>query len=255
MNYQTFLINLDKSTDRLAASTEMLNALGLEFERVPAIYGADLLAEDVAQAYTTRTSNRYHKELNLGEIGCYLSHRKTWKLIIKRKLDFALIFEDDFLPKVESINEIITLVNQIQTPWHLIKLMGKHKRADEICGHPMKELTFSLLKKVPTRTGMQIVSNEGAKRLLASSKPFSRPVDVDLQYWWEKNIWVHGIQPYPFKSNSEGSSEIEKFSNRKAAKKSRLKKLGNKISFTLNTQRQAKKLIQREPQLLTPPLG
>ena len=32
-------------------------------------------------------------------------------------------------------------------------------------------------------------------RALASRKPFGRPIDVDLRFWWENNLTVLGVIP------------------------------------------------------------
>jgi len=41
----------------------------------------------------------------------------------------------------------------------------------------------------------QAVSKNGAQKLLSASSPFFRPVDVDIQHYWERNIDVIGLEP------------------------------------------------------------
>lgn len=46
-----FVINLDKSTERMAKISERLNQLGISYERIPAVYGADLSQEEIDKYY------------------------------------------------------------------------------------------------------------------------------------------------------------------------------------------------------------
>jgi GR25 family glycosyltransferase involved in LPS biosynthesis len=52
---------------------------------------------------------RCHRHLNLGELGCLLSHRKTWKTFLKSGYDYGLILESDSTIKDNALlQHIIT---------------------------------------------------------------------------------------------------------------------------------------------------
>ena len=98
MNNDIFVINLNKSKSRLANSTQRLADVGLTFSRIPAVYGADLSADEKERYYNKNLNKKlFYRELNDGEIGAYLSHRKVWQEIVDRQLDYGIIFEDDFI--------------------------------------------------------------------------------------------------------------------------------------------------------------
>ena len=46
-----FVINLDKSTERMAKISKRLDELEIPFERMPAVYGADLSQEEIDKYY------------------------------------------------------------------------------------------------------------------------------------------------------------------------------------------------------------
>jgi len=70
---QFFVINLDKSQDRLIRMRNDFARNGLEFERFPAVYGKSLTEEERKHVY--HYDSRYLKRgLADGEIGNYLSH-------------------------------------------------------------------------------------------------------------------------------------------------------------------------------------
>jgi len=246
MKYSVFLINLPKSVDRLETSDKLSKDQGIGYERVPAVYGADLSDEEITSAYNAGSAGSYYKQLSCGEVGCYLSHRLCWQAIVDRDLDFAVILEDDFLYQGGDFAEIIRLVEGLPSPWYYLKLAGRDNASDRIDCTPMGAFSLCRFRRVPTRTAAQIVSREGARRLLAASAPFSRPVDVDLQYWWEKDIIVHGILPFPFASNSQAESEIQKLACRKTARKSRLRRIISQVDFFLKSHWQARRLLSEE---------
>jgi len=225
------LINLDKSRDRLACCEQRLGDANLCYERISAVFGADLNAAQIDQHYSKHLGRRsYYKELNVGEIGCYLSHRKAWQKIVDEKLDFAVILEDDFYLSGD-LARVMDLVGEIQHEWHYIKLAEHNRKRKTIHHIPLAEYSLVTYGKVPARTCAQVVSLSGAKRLLASSAPFGRPIDIDLQHWWEKNIKLFGIEPCPVTPDESMASEIDKFARRNQAKKRVLKDVLDKLRF------------------------
>lgn len=93
---KVFLVNLDKNPERLAAADAQLRKLGVEYERFPAVYGADLPKAEKRQAV-----NRFRwwcavgRPVRDGEIGCALSHYALYRRMNEEKLPYACILEDD----------------------------------------------------------------------------------------------------------------------------------------------------------------
>lgn len=87
-----YLINLDRSPERLARMQSILRSMGLEFTRFPAVDGS-LLTEEELSAKVRLVDGRPH--LSLGEIGCTLSHIECLELIAEGPDNYAVIAEDD----------------------------------------------------------------------------------------------------------------------------------------------------------------
>ncbi|MDO6775165.1 glycosyltransferase family 25 protein [Shewanella sp. 3_MG-2023] len=188
MKFKVFVINLDKSTERMAFMQQQLEQLNIEFERVPAVYGKDLTSEIVSNVYDRKLNLlKYNKELSLGEIGCYLSHIKCWEYIVSQELDFAVILEDDAVIS----NELIFFMDKLKDfiGWDYIKICKSHKHKKVYDNFDLS-LGCALHKayKFPASNRGQIVSICGARKLLETAFPISRPVDIDIQYWFEKNL-------------------------------------------------------------------
>ncbi len=90
---KTYLINMDKSTDRLKIMQERLSEIGIDFERISAVDGSILSLEELKVVHSP--NRKYPNALTLGEVGCFLSHKKCWKKFLDSKESWALVLEDD----------------------------------------------------------------------------------------------------------------------------------------------------------------
>jgi len=87
-----YVINLDRSSNRLELFTKNAIEQGLEFKRIPAVDGRDIDI-DMQERLLKRSSGML--PLGPGEMGCFLSHRRAWKEMVSRGDDWAFIAEDD----------------------------------------------------------------------------------------------------------------------------------------------------------------
>lgn len=92
--FTTFLINLDKDKDRLEFMSSQLNKINIPFERVAAVYGKTYSVDDREYNREKALAATGHALLP-GEIGCALSHVSIYKMIVEKKLPYALVLEDD----------------------------------------------------------------------------------------------------------------------------------------------------------------
>lgn len=95
---KVFLINLDKNADRLAFMDGQLRRMGIEYERIPAIYGA-ALTEDEKRNRCRLLRSRIAKGAPMtdGEIGCALTHCGIYRRMVADNTQAALILEDDVI--------------------------------------------------------------------------------------------------------------------------------------------------------------
>lgn len=82
----TFVINLDRDTERMDALHKHLVECGLgdDYERIPASTGYE---PDMPEWMEHACPDNVN--------GCFASHRRCWKEMIQRNIDWALILEDD----------------------------------------------------------------------------------------------------------------------------------------------------------------
>lgn len=195
MKFKIFVINLDERPDKFKNAEDQIIAQDLSCERISAVRGSNLSKEEVDCVYDAQLNKKhYMKPLSLGEIGCYLSHRSAWQKIVDEQLDFAIVLEDDC--KLEASFEEITQIVQNLENWDYIKLTGpRGGRKNQECLTVKPGFSITHFNKVPTSASGQVISQMGAQKLLRNSQPFFRPVDVDIQHYWEREIDVLGTSP------------------------------------------------------------
>ncbi|TKT80384.1 glycosyltransferase family 25 protein [Aquamicrobium sp. LC103] len=185
MHVEGFVIHLPRAVQRQPQVERLLQVLPVPARVVEAVDGRALTQEQIAAVYRQRLYRpRYPFALAIGEIGCFLSHRKVWREIVERGLDAGLIVEDDaeidarhFPAAIDLALEHLGTNGYIRFPWR--------NRGD--VGEALAERNgISLVepKLVGLGTLAQLVSREAAAKLLTATETFDRPVDTFLQLRW-----------------------------------------------------------------------
>ena len=239
-----FVINLDTSISRMRESQNQL--WNFDFERVSAIDGSKLDHDALTRFYDAELNyQQYHSVLTPGEIGCYLSHRKVWQKIVNENLDFALVLEDDFINNA-ALSKLMHDVAQIEQLWDCIKLAEFPIKRKVVFSERLGNTNLEIYNKIPAKTCAQIISLVGAKKLLAMSEKFGRPVDIDIQHWWESDLRVFGLKPYPFEINQNMDSDIENKGSRKKLKRRRIFKLCKQLLFYFRNKQHTTILLSKK---------
>lgn len=238
-----FLINLERSTERLQKSSEELKKFGISFTRVPAVDGASLTEADKAKWLAPDYSG-YYKKLAAAELGCYLSHIHCWQTIVEQKIESAVILEDDFELQ-ENFVDVVEQMKSAPIEWDCVKLTEHpiKRKARFTVKHGASDLI--VYDKIPSRTGAYIISLEGAKKMLAGSQTISRPIDIEFQYWWKHEMKVWGVKPYPVNVALGSGSTIDSMTaNRKKAPKRFSKQFTEGMAFALTNLWKTKRWVK-----------
>lgn len=171
-----YLINLDRSKDRLEQMKTEFGQLGLTFERVPAVDGR-LLSQEQIDALTPPV-RRWEIPIPPGEIGCFLSHRKCFEIIANGEDEYAAVFEDDIVLSTQA-QKVLSSSAWIPADADLIKVETFRTvilvdSPAEIAGTNCK---YARLLSKHLCTGGYIVSRDAARRMLAFMGQVSVPVD------------------------------------------------------------------------------
>ena len=188
MQVQGFIIHLDRATARRPQAERLVATAPCPTEILPAVDGRAMDPAALAAVYsaTPLLAPRYPFPLGVGEIACFLSHRKVWAEIIARNLDAALVLEDD-VDLGPDFPAAFTLACRHVADLGYIQFQTRPLPAGRTLA---SEGTAALIRPtvLPLRTSAQLVSRAAAERLLSLTGHFDRPIDAFLQLAWVTGI-------------------------------------------------------------------
>lgn len=208
MYYKTYVINLDRSPDRLSSIAAELQREGIPFERIAAVDGSKL---PTAQPdYTSQIdADHFERDLTLGEIGCAMSHFRVLRSFLNSGADYALVLEDDVVlaPGVRNtIHSFIEWVGKSGTGFRAANFGHRAKRPFspllQVSSH-----TFGRSHYYPMTTAALLWTQQGAEHFLRTNPKIAAPIDIQFRRWigWSGQGW--GVRP-PLALQSAFVSEI-----------------------------------------------
>jgi glycosyl transferase, family 25 len=193
-----FVINMAKDKDRMGAMAQQLVALKLPFERIEAVVGAELTADEKQKHYSDFWFRfLMGRSAIVGEIGCYLSHKKAWRTIQDRKLDWAIVLEDDVsLP--EGFGETLQAIEANTREFDMVHLFSKHQPNKFIKRTP--HFNIMRFKDFHHSGASYALRPSGIAKLLTLQKII---VPVDIWPWLSvvTGLRCCGILPFPVSLN------------------------------------------------------
>jgi glycosyl transferase family 25 len=204
MGIPTILINLDRSTERLAHVQTEFARVDMTFERFPAVDGTDL--PPALKPYFCDASGRIVSPLKPGEIGCYASHLGAWQRIATGDYGpAAMVCEDDVKLPDDLPHILSRLLAALPSAWDLVRLSSRPKRV--VVPVAMIDGTYRVVRHSmePSLAGASLISCEGARKLLAPMIR-KRPVDIDFRYPWLFGINAFGVVPTLIQQTDPGST-------------------------------------------------
>jgi len=229
-NWKVFVINLDRSPDRLEFVKNQLSKYSIEFERSNGVVADTLSQEEIQKVYSpSKNKKQYVRPLHLGQIACYLAHMKVWREIITQNLDYAIILEDDFSVD-EKILKQLEFLEKTYGKWDYVRLQ-ENAKLKKIFHKVASGEGCALVDYInlPGNTLAQAISKETAEKLLNNLLPFGCPVDTQLQYVDKIGVEVLSLIPSGFHERIEEASVLAMYNKKKA--KSHHPFVRQKLSF------------------------
>jgi glycosyl transferase family 25 len=189
---KSYLINLDKDTERLKFFKANFDRLGIGFERISAIDGRTFSAEDYKKFMQERPRNHNRtktKSWLRGQMGCFLSHYTAWTKIAEGSNPFCAVFEDD-IHISERLADILSDDSWIPDNIDIIRLETSTNRIRLTAQPVLTYKTRNLygVKSTSWCAGAYILNRKTAQRLVALSANFHEPADVILYHFNESVI-------------------------------------------------------------------
>lgn len=192
-----FVINLDRSPQRLDSIKMTFESLGLEFIRVQAVdlnTGSD---HGIINLYDDhQNSKNYFAKLTKAEQGCFYSHRNAWKAFLDSSSDSCIVLEDDVALTHDFSDAVVACCDWLigERP-RILKLYAKRPVGGATVFLRDSRRRIVIPKLPPLGAVAHIINRPAARELLAKSDSFFQPVDVYMQAWWQTGVEVGVLQP------------------------------------------------------------
>ena len=215
-----YCINLERAIDRHKNAENEYQRLGIPFEFIKAVDGNSLTKQDIIklgydETAAKRLRNIYHKRgLSRTDIGCALSHIKTYQRIKEEKTPIAFISEDDAIFSFGK-NYLNKILDELPNDWEICYLFhrGLLKR---ISHHICKFDSF------PGSAVCYLLTLKATEKLLALSKPLRLGSDILIGRATYKGI-LKGYGAFPIRVKHK--DDYYSFLSNGSYKESKLKEL------------------------------
>ena len=195
-DWRCYVINLDRSTARMAHMTRQLDALGIAFQRLSAIDGRGIDPDATPLFSRPHYERRHGKVPTPCEIGCFLSHIAAMRRFLESDAAFCLVLEDD----AELNGELVEVLQGLQArseEWNIALLYGNYPALAQ----PLARLgsRHELVGYLARQTGgvAYAIDRHAAEIYIDRLLPMSLPFDVDFDRAWDFAIRFRGVRPFP----------------------------------------------------------
>ncbi|MEQ8479299.1 MAG: glycosyltransferase family 25 protein [Hoeflea sp.] len=189
---EALVIHLSRAEARRPQVERILNACPVPARVIEAVDGRALTEDEIGAVFSQRPLHfpRYPFFITAGEIGCFLSHRRAWRIIVESGLGAGLILEDDVEIDRDAFARALALATQYVGQEGYIQFQVRP--VADGASVVTEDDGVSILRPpvAMLRTSAQLVSAAQARRLLQITDRFDRPVDGLLQL-----SWVTGVAP------------------------------------------------------------
>lgn len=213
---EVFVISLPRCRDRRDQINAQLLAIGVNAIFYPAVDGSTLALSSIA-AYDRRKAWTYYgSAMTPAEVACCLSHRGVLKEIVRRKLPYALVLEDDADVDADLLHVCRDLVFEHFAAWELVRLQTlkgrvRHPRTPRDLGVPIcatGRRTLYRLKGHVLGASAYLITYSGAVKLLDHGERIFLPFDHAMDRFWENGLLPFVVRPFPVRDRDGVASEI-----------------------------------------------
>ncbi len=197
MAIPTYVITLPEATGRQAYIKELFAKHGLNFEFFDASDTRKLKPEQYPNYNRLKRVLYYGRDLTGGEIGILQSSKRLYEKIIEENIHQALIFEDD-VTLHDDFPAVLKAVTEGPQDYDLIRFLGSEKVAQNT-QRPKRTVldTYTLNRLLTTPGGAfaYIITNDGARKMLAAMEKTYLPIDTLMGHCWKTGLNAYIIQP------------------------------------------------------------
>ncbi|KQO79783.1 glycosyltransferase family 25 protein [Rhizobium sp. Leaf262] len=190
----TYIINLDRSSDRWSAISSQARCVGMHVERVIGVDGREVENEQRVGFDEKAFIRRNGRILLPGEYGCYKAHIRALELFLSSANTSAIIVEDDVDLDVNIIPRAMAIQKSLPTA-EVVKLLShRSKFFREMVVTEYGDRVGKCLHGPQGSAACYLVTRVGAARLLATIQRINFPYDIALERGWKTGVKIFTVQ-------------------------------------------------------------
>jgi glycosyl transferase family 25 len=186
--FPLYLINLDRSPDRLAFMQAQFARLGIVYERVVAQDGTASLGEEWRWQFRGAP-------LSAGKIGCYVSQLMALQRLIAASAPWGIVLQDD-VTLDEDFLKVAEAAIRAAPGADLIHLCTNWKERPKKIARLSEGRWLARHRRLPVGAGALAFSRAGAMKLLEAQHR-QRTFDLELRYGFLHGLDIYGVTPSP----------------------------------------------------------
>lgn len=197
-----FVVNLDRSPERLADTRAAFARLGLDVERVPAVDGVKLAPEEIAAAYDGRFSLDANMYLNAYLVAITLSHVAALRAFLATGAAYGVVLEDDVgfsRAAIDLVDGLVADHRAGRIAFDAVEFTGPTSPKTDVGVVVRREGPFTLARpRKPTPfAGFTLVTRPAARRLADTAIPIRTHWDNHLSMSWLHGVRFLTVRPFP----------------------------------------------------------
>ncbi|WHQ47011.1 MAG: glycosyltransferase family 25 protein [Candidatus Midichloria sp.] len=191
-----YLINLDRAQARLQKVLPLIEFIGFPIIRISAVDGSKLSKDYINSVVDYKSyKNFIGHEPEVGTVGCYLSHIRTWEEFLKSNYEYALIFEDDVSFEGTQVKNIISELLKKAQLWDICSFELLHRGGPRKIAELTNNFCLVVYKYRVSHTGAYMINRKATLQLLKYSYKIKMPVDHFFTRNWELGLKFTGVEP------------------------------------------------------------
>jgi len=189
---KAFIIHLARAEARRPQVDHLLATCPVPATIIDAVDGRALSAAQLEAVHSRKSlyAPHYPFEMTVGEVGCFLSHRKAWQAIVDSGLEAGLVLEDDVEMDSSTFERALDLARAHIATHGIVQFQVREIANPGAVVATADEVRLTRPVIVPLRASCTLYSRQAAQQLLEQTKRFDRPIDGYVQMHW-----LTGLRP------------------------------------------------------------
>jgi glycosyl transferase family 25 len=197
-----FIINLKRRPDRLSIFFK-----NCPIKNLSIIFGFDGKNIDLEDKDEIKLISKF-EGFKPGEIGCFLSHLRIWKIIVENKIKHSIIFEDDAIFTDNFLNKFNSVLYNLNDDMDILYIGGRFNPnfkmkpknylqiSDNIIQHNKNNLDLNEDGFIFCRTTHSYIISYDLAKLFISIFENESKITIALDHWMMNNILKNKIKVY-----------------------------------------------------------